>query len=141
MVDVTTTPVLCLPSQLQSYSSLDQSLKLLQTAGMVDKQDKVLQSSMMTKTTQYEHNETSRMIPNVNNLANDEESLFLKGNMQRFFTKLTKMYKPHAKMKKFSGIFNIAILRKSSSYVTSLCTCFVCVLVRFDKKLFYPFMF
>jgi len=53
--------------------------------------DKVLQSWTMTKTTQYEHNETSRIIPNVNNLANDEESRFLKGDMQRFFfTKLTK---------------------------------------------------
>ena len=45
--------------------------------------------------------------------------------------------------KKFSGVFSIAILRKSSSYMTpyqdALVT-FVCILLRFDKKLFYLFM-
>jgi len=48
----------------------------------------------------------------------------------------------NAKKKKFSGLFGIAILRKSSSSVTSYQDALVsfALLLRFDKKLFYPFV-
>jgi len=49
----------------------------------------------------------------------------------------------NGKKKEFSGLFNIAILRKSSSSVTScqdVLISFV-LLLGFTEKLFYPFMF
>jgi len=49
---------------------------------------------------------------------------------------------PQNAKKKFSGLSSIAILRKSSSHMTSYQdTRFVCVLLRFNKKSFNPFMF
>jgi len=49
----------------------------------------------------------------------------------------------NSKKKKFSGLFSIAILWKSSSCVTSYQDAHVlfALFLRFDKKLFYLFMF
>ena len=57
------------------------------------------------------------------------------------FDKLRRFTPQNAKKNNFSGLFSIAILQKSSRCVTSYHHVLVsfALLLRFDKKLFYPF--